>query len=415
MSQRLREFGKIDLGKLLRIDPRHQTLLPCLMILAVVVNKGASFNAVGWNVTSYLVFALVIPSFVFMSFLYLRRGVMSRLVFVIVIFSALWLTSTIINGNEVKMCFYDGISLVFIAMACDYYKDRFHMVIVTFAIAFSLCTYLNFLHLLANPELWIIDDLKTNQGYLLGGNYNQMGSRLLCAVGTSVACLKYSKWWLLNVIPVTLVSIATLVIVGSMTSLTGILLFLVFCFIPSRRLMKVGIVSLLGFVFLFQVFVCFQGKGIEQNPLAIYIVEDVLGKDITFTYRTYLWDAAAKVFVGSPLYGYGSVDRDWYYSHMSTIAMGPHNYIWGVVIAGGVLLLAVLSYICFLSFSKLFTTSDRNVIQIYAVSAVLFLMMLMENYPHFFIFAMLALAYFAPRSTIVEKQDLSVVQIPEVQ
>ena len=312
MGKRLREFGKIDLGKLLRIDPRHQTLLPCLMILAVVVNKGASFTAVGWNVTSYLVFALVIPSFAFMSFLYLRRGIMSRLVFIIVVFSSLWLTSTIINGNEVKMCFYDGISLVFIAMACDYYKNRFHMLIAAFAIAFSVCTYLNFLHLLAHPELWFIDDLKTNHGYLLGGNYNGMGCRLLCAVCISMACLKFSKWWLLNVIPVTLVSIATLVIVGSMTSLTGILLFLAFCFIPSRKLMKVGILSLLGFVFVFQVLVCFQGKGIEQNSLAVYFVEDVLGKDITFTGRTYMWDAAAKVFVNSPLYGYGHVGSDWY-------------------------------------------------------------------------------------------------------
>ena len=308
------------------------------------------------------------------------------------------------------MCFYDSLSLIFIAMACDYYKDRFHMLIIAFAIAFSFCTYLNLLHILAHPELWFIDDLKTNQGYLLGGNYNQMGCRLLCAVGTSVACLKYSKWWLLNAIPVTLVSIATLVIVSSMTSLTGILLFLVFCLIPSRKLIKTGIVGLLIFVFFFQVLVCFQGKGIEQNPLAVYIVEDVLGKDITFTYRTYLWDAAAKVFVDSPLYGYGYVSGDWYYSHMSAIALGPHNYIWGILVAGGVLLLVVFTYICFLSFSKFFATSDRNVIQIYAIAAVLFLMMLMENYPHLFIFTLLTLAYFAPHPPIVEKSEASIVQ-----
>ena len=161
--------------------------------------------------------------------------------------------------------------------------------------------------------------------------------------------------------------------------------------------MKMGIVCLLSVVFLFQVFVCFQGKGIEQNPLAVYFVEDILGKDITFTGRTYLWDAAAKIFVNSPFYGYGYVDRDWYYSHMSTFAMGTHNYIWAVLVTGGVLLLTVLSYICFLSFSRLFTTSDRYVILIYAVAAVLFMMMLMENYPHLLVFTLLLLAAFAPR------------------
>lgn len=411
METQREEEKLINLGKLLRIDTGHQTLLPCLMILAVVANKSISFTAVGWNTLSYLALALVLLSFTFMSFIYLRRGALSRFVLMTIIFSSLLLTSTIINGNDVKMCFYDGCSLIFIALACEYYKDRFHMLIVAFALAFSFCTYLNFLHMLAHPELWIIDDLKTNQGYLLGGNYNQMGCRLLCAVGISMVCLKYSKWWLLNVIPVTLVSIATLVIVGSMTSLTGILLFLVFCLIPSNRLKKIGVTSLIAFVILFQVFVCFQGKGIEQNPLAVYVVEDVLGKDITFTYRTYLWDAAAKVFVNSPLYGYGYVSNDWYYSHMSSIAMGTHNYIWAVLVTGGVLLLAVLSYICFLTFSKLFTTSDRHVLLIYAVAAVLFLMMLMENYPHLLLFILLALAYFAPRSAIVENPKVPIAQI----
>ena len=123
-----------------------------------------------------------------------------------------------------------------------------------------------------------------------------------------------------------------------------------------------------------------------------------------------MWDAAAKVFTASPLYGYGFVDNNWYYSHMSTFAMGTHNYIWAVLGTGGVLLLVVLTYICFMSFSKLFTTTDRYILLIYAGAAVLFLMMLMENYPHLLLFTLLALAYFAPRSTIDEKPETSVVQ-----
>jgi len=353
MIERLRSLSKINLGQLLRIDPQRQTLLPCLMILTVVVNKSISMDIVGILMLSYLIQALVLLSFVFMSYL----------------FATLWTISTIVNANDVKKCFYDSCSLIFIAMACDYYKKRFYMLIASFAIAFSVCAYLNFLHMLAHPELWIVEDLKTNQGYLLGGNYNGMGCRLLCAVGTSVTCLKYSKWWLINAIPVTLVSIATLVIVSSMTSL-----------------------------FLFQFFVCFQGKGIEQNPLAVYIVEDVFGKDITFTYRTYLWDSAATIFVNSPFYGYGNVDRDWYYSHMSAIAMGTHNYIWGVLVTGGILLLSIFSYISFLSYSKLFSTTERYALQLYAAATVLFLMMLMENYPHMFIFTLLLLPAFAPRT-----------------
>lgn len=397
MDVHLSHLSKIDISKLLKIDAGHMTLLPCLMTLAVVSNTCISLNVLEVQMLSYLSLALVLLSFLTMAYFYLRRGRMSRMVFLVVVFELLLMSSTIINGTDVKKCFYDGCSVIFIAMACDYFKDRFQFLIAIIAIAFSLCAYLNFFHMLIHPELWIIDSLKTNQGYLLGSNYNQMGCRLLCAVGTSVACLRYSKWWLANVIPVTVVSLASLFIVGSMTSLTGILLFLAFSLIPSKKIMKYGIAGLIGFVLLFQIFVCFQGKGIEQNALAVYIVEDVLGKDITFTYRTYLWDAASKIFVHSPIYGYGCVDNDWYVSHMSSVARGTHNYIWGILVTGGVLLLGVFSYLCLLSFSKLFTTNERYTILIYVLAAILFLMMTMENYPHLFIFTLILLATFAPR------------------
>ena len=403
MDAQKEEEKLIDIGRFLRIDPNRQTLLPCIMIFVVVVNKSISMDVLEIHLISYSTLAAVLLSFVFMLYLYFRKGTMSRFVLLTIIFAMLMMTSTFINGTDLKTCFYDVCSLVFVAMTCDYYKNRFHMLIVAFAIAFSICTYLNLIHLLTHPELWIIDDLKTNKGYLLGGNYNGMGCRLLCAIGLSIICIKYSKWWLFHVVPVAIVSIITLYIVGSMTALTGVLLLIAFCLIPSCKLLKMGIISLLVIVFIFQVLVCFQGKGIEQNPLAVYFVEDILGKDITFTNRTYLWDAAAKIFVDSPIYGYGCVDSNWYYSRMSSMAMGTHNYIWGILVTGGALLLAVFTCICFLSFSKFLTTTDRYALLIYAIAAVLFLMMLMENYPHFFILTLIFLASYATRQNNVKE------------
>ena len=390
-------FLKIDISRLFIIDMHHQVWLPFLMIFAVVVNTSIYINLLELNILSYMVLAMVLLSFVIMMYFYLKGGTLSKLVLMSIIFELVIMTSSIINGTDIKQSFYEGCSVIFIFMACDYYKDRFYMLIIAFAVSLSICVYLNFLHLLTHPDLWIIDDQKTNKGYLLGGNYNGMGCRLLCAVGLSIACLKHSKWWLLNVIPVTLISIVSLGIVGSMTSMTGIILLLTFCFIPSRKLLKTGIISLIAVVILFQIFVCFQGKGIEQNELAVWFIEDVLGKDITFTQRTYLWDAASKVFVESPLYGYGLVTGDWYYSNMSSLAKGPHNFIWAILIFGGIILLALFTIICFMVFVRLPETKDRSILYIYATAAVMFLMMTMEYYPLPFIFSLLALAYFAPQ------------------
>lgn len=393
----LERLMRIDVGRLLRPDFRKLTLLPFVMIVAVVVNESIYINALEMNVLSYAFQGLVLLSFALMSLFYFRQGTTSWFVFVVIVLHVLLLSFTILNGTEVKKAAYLGCSIIFLAMVCDYYKARFEMLVVSFAIAFSVCVYLNLLYLMAHPELWIVDDLKSNQGYLLGSNYNGMGCRLLCAVCTSFFCLKYSKWWWLNAIPVTLISIVTLALVRSMTSLTGILLFVVCSLFHSQKLLKMAIVSMMSFFLLFQVLVCFQGRGLEHNELAVYFIEEVLGKDITFTHRTYLWDAASRIVAESPIYGYGLVTRDWFNSHMSSIAMGPHNYIWAVLIQGGVTLLALFTYFCYMSFSRLMGTTDRYVLLFYAAAAVLFIMMTMEAFPSAFIFILLILAFFAPR------------------
>lgn len=396
MNAHLAQLLTIDLENLLKMNLSKLTLIPVLMIFSVVVNM--CLTILEMQTLSYLMLGLSLLSFAVISIFYFKSGTISRYVAVIIMFQVMLFTSTVINGNDVKNCFYQGCTIIFIAIASDFFKERFYLLVCAFALSFSFCTYLNFYHLMTHPDLWIVDDLKSTQGYILGGNYNGMGCRLLCAVGTSVVCLKYSKWWIINVIPVTLISIVTLATVQSMTSLTGILLFLLFCFIPSRKLLKTGIITLIATVIFFQIFVCFQGKGIEHNSLIVWFVEDVLDKDITFTHRTYMWDAASKVFVDSPIYGYGLVNADWYYSHMSSFAKGPHNFIWGILIYGGIILLALFTYICYMVFIKLPATNDKSVLLIYAVAATMFTMMIMEVYPLPFIITLITFAYFAPRS-----------------
>ena len=400
MNVRLTHPLTIDMSHLLQMDLSKWTLVPFLMIFSVIVNMSMNLTIMELQLLSYAVLAAALLSFLVMAVFYFRRRIISQYVAIIILFQLLLFTSTVINGNEVKECIYQNCTVIFIAMAADYFKDRFHFLIGAVALSFSFCAYLAFLHLMTHPELWIVEDAKVNQGYLLGGNYNQMGGRLLCAIGTSVVCLKYSKWWLLNIIPVVLLSMVPLVIVKSMTSIAGIMLFLVFCFISSRKILKTSIVALIATVILFQIFVCFQGKGIEHNSLAVWMVEDVLGKDITFTNRTYLWDAASKIVTDSPLYGYGLVEGDWYYSHMSSLAKGPHNFIWGILIYGGILLLVVFTFICYMVFVKLFHLNDRYVLLLYAIAASMFLMMLMEVYPPPLILTVLTLAFFAPRKEV---------------
>lgn len=389
----LRKIDTIDCSKLLSLDLDNMTWLPVFMVSAVVLNISVYWDPQAFGGLSRLFVGSTVLSFVVMLFLCLRRGTMSRFVAFSILMVLVLLATSIISKNDIRRACIDGCSVAFIAMVCDYFKDRYKVVIYAFAFAFSLCAYMNFIHMLTHPELWIVTEYKSGATYLLGGNYNQMGSRLICAICTSILCMKYSRWWIVNAFGVTVVSILPLAIVGSMTSLTGIFLFLIFCFIPSNNFIKLGIIALIGLVILFQIFICFQGKGLEGNPLAVFIIQDILNKDMTFTYRTDMWENAKQLFFDSPIFGYGVVDGDWYNIHLSSWAKGPHNTIWDILINGGVILLSIYTYINYLVFSKLPSTHDKFSLIIFAAITSLNLMMVMEVYPLILIFSLLSLAY----------------------
>ena len=177
--------------------------------------------------------------------------------------------------------------------------------------------------------------------YLLGGNYNQIGGRLIFALVLSLLCTKFHKLWMVNFVIMAIVSVVTLAMVGSMTSLSCILLFLVFCMIPSEKLQKACCIGFFLFYLVFQTVVVFSGEGLHNNEMAVYIIEDVLGKDVTFTHRTQLWDAAGRKFAESPFIGYGFVDSEWFLSEMDSFAIGPHNFIYNVLLNGGLTLISL--------------------------------------------------------------------------
>lgn len=408
MDSHIKTSPIIDLSKHFRINLRGLTLIPCMMILFAIVRICMDITIVDLTSLSYLLLGLVLLSFVIMTYLCVRSGRISIFLLMTILAQAIVFISSLINATYVKNSIYEGCTIILMVMLIEYYKERIHIIIIAFAIAFSVCVYLNLFHMLTHPELLLMGEEKNIRGFLLGDNYNAMGSRMLFAIAMNVVCLKFSKWWLLNLIPIIIISLGTVLFVGSMTSTTVISLFLLYCLIPNCRMLKIGIVALMSMVFLFQIFVCFQGKGIENNELAVYFIEDILGKDITFTQRTFMWDSASKIFVLSPLYGYGYVHGEWYYSNMSSHAMGPHNYIWSLLIYGGILLLSVFTYISYLSFRRIIEIDDRIILLLYALSAVWFLMGTMEASSMAFIIIPLAIVYFIPNSYINKTQILQI-------
>lgn len=374
------------------INLKASKILPsCMMAIFAIYNSLALGEENIW--ASYIMQICMMLSFFYSSFLIIRKRCISTFImFNIILFSFIAVMS-IINNADWKNWIYYSCCIVFMLNLFNYYEDNITPLLIGALLGFSLSIYLGLFDMIIHPEMWIMENSKESSGYLLGGNYNQIGSRLLCALITNILCLKISKWYIVCLIPLCIACIAILFMVQSMTALSCIILFFLLCFITNQHIQRICIYILLIVVILFEIFVCFQGKGFENNELARWFIVDILGKDMTFTYRTSMWDSAIRIISESPLWGYGFVSNDWYITHMSSTAVGPHNIILSILIQGGIIALILYLYIVFLTFREILVIKDRMANIILCSICILFLMMLMEVYPMQLIIYMLALAY----------------------
>ena len=378
------------------IKLKELKVIPALMAMVFAVYNSLTFTAVEMQMASYLSLACMLMTGCVSAFLIIHNRGFTRFTFTILFF-ILWIAIvTMLNGNDLKNWIYYTLSLTAIIFLFDYYRDDIRPLLIGMLIGFSISIYASILHMIMNPHLWMVidEDQKNVSGFLLGGNYNQTGIRLLCALMVNILCLKYSKWFWVNLIPLTIVSLSILFMVQSMTSLVSVLLFVIFCSLPGVKFPRLCITGLLSVVILFQIFVCFNGKGIENNEFATWFIVDVLEKDITFTNRTDLWDASMRLFIESPLMGYGLPTTEWYHSNLSSAAIGPHNLILGLMLYGGVVAALIYILLTIYIITCIFKYEDKSTTVAYATIAVISLMSLMEIYSIQLTFLVIIVTYY---------------------
>lgn len=393
-----------------KIQPSQMTLVPMCVTMALMSFECFALSNVGFQTASYLSLALILSCLIVILPFHLRNGYITKYGGMNLAALVFLLGITLVNEYDFKNCFYHVCAILLYLMLLCYYNKRFKFILTCFALALSFCIYINFFHMLANPSLWFIGKslAKEGGGYLLGDSYNQMGIRMALAIGVNLLCIHYSKKWIFNVISLMIVCIISLTLVGSMTALASIAVLVALCAIPSMRLQKMGIISLFIVFLLFQIFVVFKGKGLENNELAVYIVEDVLNKDITFTHRTDMWESGIKVIIESPLWGYGFVDGAWFKSNMSSFAMGPHNMILAFFIFGGLIFVSFYIVIIYKALKSISPyINERSTVLFLAAMVDSWFMALMEMYPFAIMLLMPAIAYYYGRSRKYESQLLN--------
>ena len=381
---------------LFQINLRQSWLIPFVAIALLMTKMTVAFFDMEMFLASYVAQAGMLAAFLIALFLVIRDKKIHSYDLLVFAFMMFLEVVSLMNGTDWKNWFYVALTISTYLLLFNYYQDKYYTILLSILFVLSVAIYCQLFQCVLHPEKWIVEDAKDIHGFLLGGNYNQIGSRVIVALAVNIITANHNKWLKYNLALLIVCSFAILFMVRSMTSLSCMFLFLFLYLIRNQKLLSLGIVSLYIGAILFEVIVCFSGTGLQNNELASWFIKEVLGKDMTFTGRTYMWDSALRVIAESPVWGYGFVDREWYLSHMSTLAIGAHNYILNVLIFGGIILLALYIATIAKSIWHLSNINDIYAKRLMMAFGVLTIMMLFEVYETPFVFLLLTIMYYYP-------------------
>lgn len=263
-------------------------------------------------------------------------------------------------------------------------KQSPKMAIQVAADVFALYIYINLLTLIIAP------DGLFNGSYLIGRNYNQIGMTLVCGMITNVVAYNMGVKKLIPVLVLCVVALMSPIITGSMTSVVGCLLTIIYLFIKKQH-KKTILIAFLSFYILFQVFVVFMQSDVSNIQLVTYIVEELMGKELTFSQRARVWLIAFDMIGDSPIVGYGFRGPDWFEDYF--IVKSAHNILFQMMLYGGVIIVAYLLFMIVSSIRHALKKIDTHTYTLLFGVCTIFFMMMMESYSMVLLLYILCVTY----------------------
>lgn len=231
------------------------------------------------------------------------------------------------------------------------------------------------------------------ENYLFGYRNNMVMMIMPAMIFSAVRSFKYynrlsKSSWLIIISSVTSVFMAF--------SATGAIGMIILClvlimamigFMP--KIFNIATYIVFNVIFFFSIII------MRVQEMFAFIIVELLGKDLTFTGRTDIWDKSLSAFLSSPIFGVGEIE-----SQASRDLIGAthaHNYYLDLLYKSGVfgfLIFMAILIICGISLYK--NRSNGKVV--FVVSGALFAFMVMLQseayYNVYYFFSILSLASF---------------------
>ena len=298
--------------------------------------------------------------------------------------------------------------IIFLLLGNCYWKDNMKESVRYMAIVSSFFIYLNAILFILYPDgIWVDQEWigRGDARRYLFGNYNQTG--VVCLLGItlqSIHCFATKKGYF-NLFCLILLSLASVIYIGSMTSAVG--LSALACGILFRRSiarnMKLILLLFVVVYVLFFIYIIWNGNTIDEISLADQFIEGTLSKDTSFSGRTKMWANAVAKIKESPIIGFGVQSVEWNDKYLG--GSGPHNLWLMLLLQGGVVLcLGFINVVIYSVKAAIRAHSDSANVAIMGLG-ILLLMSLFETYSIIVFFLFVQILYYT--STLFNQEDTS--------
>ncbi len=281
-----------------------------------------------------------VASFAAIFLLYFLSGKASKMIIAISAYEVMLLVSTFINhGDYWRLVVNCGTVIGFCMLTelcVDQNSKKYFSTV--FAIYLVLIT-INFIVLLFFPNGIAADSY-------YGNTFNFLGNDNSLAVGVSlplmsVACIssafKNRRLTFAAFLMIAMIS-ATVLITWSATGVVAWFVMIAYILLAYRGWLTKYLNSYLLFTTFAVMQVAFVFLRLQE--FFAFIIEDILGKSITFTGRTVMWDLAYLVILRSPIIGHGlleghgliKVGSMFYYSHNAVLEVLIQSGAFGLIL-----------------------------------------------------------------------------------
>lgn len=242
------------------------------------------------------------------------------------------------------------------------------------------------------------------QNYFLGYRNNSIMLIFPAIIFSIVRSLrKYNKLTLSSFV-ITAVSFATVILAFSATSVIGMTVFILFLLLALINKMPnfLNIITYLAIniAYFFGVII------LRLQEAFAFIIVDMLGRDLTFTGRTKIWDCALAAFAKSPVFGVGEIENQ--ASRDLIGATHAHNYYLDLLYKSGLPGFLIFFAILIICGVALYRNRKNGKIPFVVSGAICAFMIMLQSeayYNIYYFFSILTLAAFIPYALPKKDED----------